>query len=1229
MADNEKEKNTSVTGLQVDLPKDYATICGGTHFYRREMNKGALGDSEKIETCMEHIAFDPANAINILHISDLHFGADKKSEPLSDANRWCGQLIDDLRDELDCDRLHAVIISGDIGNFSNLEEYQAAEIFLECLGKQFELNPSDLIVVPGNHDLNWKISKKGYRLIDEDDLGEPLKDGHYVRISDDVIRLRDDDKYPERFRNFSRFYEKATGFAYPSTPKRQATFHHFPELNLLFVGFNSSWEIDHHFPDRVSINPDTVEFALSRIRERPDFKACVKFAVWHHPLYSPGEDRIKDYGVVHRLAQAEFDFSLHGHIHKADANVFRFDLGVEDRRINIIGAGTFGAPVREWTSGYPLQYNLLRLSSNILRVETRRRIEPNGTWESDHLWRQGKGKPLLPYYDLAYSGGAASAPKSENMPLKLTDGILTGNADPVSEAEVRAYLSKAESIHENLPLVGFATHLKVPIDLEDIYIPLRAMVNLKGIDDFKCYGDSNDAEEHLLGCDAAIEIPLLDAFKEAERRKRKGLVILGDPGSGKTTHMKRLLLWCLRNGSETIRLPKDMIPVFLPLREMVRLEKGLDRFIQDQLASRHLKMNPDFGKRLLERGNLLFLMDGLDEVVDLGQRREVSLWIEEAFTDYPDCRFVITCRFSGYRPSIQFSEKFLEIHVRPLSEKYAEKFIRKWYDIVEKGLAQDTEQAESIARKKADHLIKRLKQPDFRARRLFEMTRNPLLLTNICIVHRYRGSLPQRRSILYEECIDVLLEHWRESKKIKLRVNALEGRKVLQPAALWLHQEEGRIRASTDDLAPIIEPALREIRWQGGDARDFLRIIRDESGLLTGWDQKHFGFMHLGFQEYLAALEIRSRFLREMNEHGKSELLKYLAGNFGESWWQEVTLLLLALEDQPMFVPFMREVVRHPAFAQNAELMEMCIDDAVKTSAEPFIELLKSGPGEDRNFWDHQLLALRMVKRIDENAMESIMDRLKRHPYDPIRQWINERLEQISQDVIRPEPSRYELVWIKGGTFMMGSNEKGWEEPIHEVTVPGFYMGRYPVTNEEYGRFIQATRHPVPRFWAERSYNQPRQPVVGVSWHDVRAFAKWAGLDLPSEAQWEYACRADTSTRYFTGNSDSDLERAGWCGRNSGSKLHPVGKKKPNAFGLYDMHGNVWEWCEDHWHVNYEGAPADGSSWVDLREDAVRVSRGGSWDFVAENCRAASRSWYFPENRFFKVGFRLVLLPGR
>ncbi len=798
-------------------------------------------------------------------------------------------------------------------------------------------------------------------------------------------------------------------------------------------------------------------------------------------------------------------------------------------------------------------------------------------------------------------------------------------SDPKLRNEISSYCQKVGAFHEKLPVAGFAMKIKVPIDLEEMYVPLRAMVNLQMVsEDF--FQDSEHAEKRLKGQDAALEISLLEAFRQSEKREQKGIVILGDPGSGKTTHLKRLLLWCLRKGEETIGLPEGVIPVFLPLRELKSLEHGLDVFIQKQLQGAHLDTPEGFGKRLLGRGNLLFLLDGLDEVADLSMREQVKDWITEAIKVHSSCRFVVTCRFAGYSPTVQLGENFLEMHIRPLTEDQVAHFIQNWYKIVERGLARDTNQATSIAAEKAESLIKRLKDPDFRARRVFELTRNPLLLANICLVHRHRGALPQKRARLYEECINVLLEHWRESKGLTVGVTARDGMRVLQPVALWLHEEDGRTRAKDTEIILQIEPVLKSVKWSGGTAKDFLKTVRDESGLLTGWTPEEYGFMHLGFQEYLAAREIRTR---AFNDHS---VLRELASHFGESWWQEVGLILLALEDPSLFVPYMREVVKLPAFAKNTELVEACLDDTAEMSTIPFIELLETEPGKDKELWERQLVALRLLARLDIEAVHDLETKLKKHPSPDIRDLFKERAARAGQEAIKTEQGKYELVKIPGGPFQMGSPENEEERfdregPLHRIHVQEFYLGRHPVTNEEYGLFLKANpKAKEPMYWADRQYNQPRQPVVGISWKDAVRYAKWTELRLPSEAEWEYACRAGSQTRFYSGDTVKDLEKAGWYYKNSGNRLHPVGDKEPNKFGLYDMHGNVYEWVADDWHDNYKGAPDDGNAWVDTPSGSYRVIRGGSWyDGGAQNCRSASRYGSRPDaHNYGYVGFRLA-----
>jgi formylglycine-generating enzyme required for sulfatase activity len=803
------------------------------------------------------------------------------------------------------------------------------------------------------------------------------------------------------------------------------------------------------------------------------------------------------------------------------------------------------------------------------------------------------------------------------------------------DKEIENYCKKTESFHSTLPLPGFVTRLEVAIDIEDIYVDLHAVVNLQGVAD-EGYHSADHAQKVFKGSEKSLDITLADAFWEIEKRKKRGLVILGDPGSGKTTHLNKILLFCLRKSPEALGLPPDMLPVFLPLRELRDLRSGLDVFVQDQLDRPHLNTPEGFGKRLLERGNILFLLDGLDEVVDIEHREQVATWIKDAIRTYSSCRFVVSCRYAGYSKSVKMNEFFLEMHIRPFTADQADKFVHEWYKVVEKSLAKDVDHAGQIAKDKADSLIDRLKEPGFRSRKVFELTRNPLLLTNICLVHYHRGTLPEKRARLYQECIDVLLQHWRESKKIKIDVTAQEGRRILQPAALWMHQEEKRIYATAEQLAPQIEPALKAVKWTNGSAKDFFKTIRDESGLLTGWDQEHFGFMHLGFQEYLAAREIRR--LAFENSGIKSDVILALASNFGDSWWQEVTLILLALEEPSLFVPFMKAVVTLPAFVEHAGFVETCLEDAAEISMEPFVELLEQNPGEDRGLWERQLIALRIVERNDPDKIEALRSILKNHPFDEIKNRVKPvQLNAMDIVFVKPvmsgtgfnSPVDYELVKISDGTFMMGSpeGEAGRfddEGPVHEVQIPDFYMGKYPVTNEEYSKFLQENLDvDEPKYWGDRKFNQSKQPVVGVSWHDAKKYADWAGLRLPGEAEWEYACRAGGSSRFYTGDTIDDLDRAGWYTNNSGNRLHPVGEKEPNYFGIYDMHGNVWEWVEDLWHENYENAPGNDSPWFDHPKGDERVVRGGGWNVFAGNCRSAFRYGNGPGFRNYNIGFRL------
>ena len=202
-----------------------------------------------------------------------------------------------------------------------------------------------------------------------------------------------------------------------------------------------------------------------------------------------------------------------------------------------------------------------------------------------------------------------------------------------------------------------------------------------------------------------------------------------------------------------------------------------------------------------------------------------------------------------------------------------------------------------------------------------------------------------------------------------------------------------------------------------------------------------------------------------------------------------------------------------------------------------------------------------------------------------------------------------ELIWIPPGTFFMGSDDASVEEePKHEVTIPrGFWMGRFPITQAQWTAIMGKN----PSGFQEGG----DLPVENVSWQDCQAFlqklnAKEEGLfRLPSEAEWEYACRAGEPGDWCFGSDPALLDDYAWHHENAGGRTHPVGEKKPNPWGLHDMHGNVCEWCEDRRHQDYNGAPDRGQPWLEGGAEE-RVTRGGSWCIITPECRSAFRGWY-------------------
>ncbi|MGB3514199.1 MAG: formylglycine-generating enzyme family protein [Microcoleaceae cyanobacterium] len=242
-----------------------------------------------------------------------------------------------------------------------------------------------------------------------------------------------------------------------------------------------------------------------------------------------------------------------------------------------------------------------------------------------------------------------------------------------------------------------------------------------------------------------------------------------------------------------------------------------------------------------------------------------------------------------------------------------------------------------------------------------------------------------------------------------------------------------------------------------------------------------------------------------------------------------------------------------------------------------------------------------------------------------------QRIEDLGNGI------KLEMVDIPGGNLFMGSPEneaqrESYESPRHQVTLPPFYMSKYPITQNQY----QAIMGNNPS-----NFKGGSRPVEKVTWHNATEFCQklcqknGKTYRLPSESQWEYSCRASTTTPFYFGETITS-ELVNYDGNDTygnapegkyREETTDVGSFPPNAFGLYDMHGNVWEWCVDVWHDNYNAGPTDGSIW-ESGGNSQRVLRGGSWYCNPSYCRSANRISYDAVNGLINTSFRVVLLPG-
>ena len=820
------------------------------------------------------------------------------------------------------------------------------------------------------------------------------------------------------------------------------------------------------------------------------------------------------------------------------------------------------------------------------------------------------------------------------------------------------YLDYLIATHQHLPVAGFETNLRVPIPLEKVFVTLHA--HMSELERFR--EDGNEAREMM----ADRSVTVQDALQFALGRKYDGVVILGNPGAGKTTLAKYFVLCFATEKAKTnLNLTQKFLPILLFLRDVDPQQSLLENILAP-LEKHQLKLDAKFFEPYLRDGNAILLLDGLDEVPTEEKRQQVSQWIHhQAHLAFPRCPVVVTSRFSGYRGVAVLSGHYLRLEIQDYQLTQVKQFLENWLTAVETHVHEDSKHWRTHALQKAGDLFHRLETTPA----LRELAVNPLMLQIIALVHRDRGTLPERRIELYKECTDVLLERWDKAKGLNVVLSAAEARQLLQPVALWMHSVENRREVSKQEVLDYITPILPRLNNKA-NAEELLQSWQERSGIFKGEGEIYF-FHHLSFQEYLTAEEIRN-----------GRKVEILVKNFDKGWWREPTLLAMGLTNPPIFSDFMHALLRAEwRDGARVDFMLRCIEEALVKDETPFVEALKRLKRSEARYQalcGLERLATAQAKAAVRQVLHDKDEQISSTARTMLAKWgetpVEEKLETLKVTIkgkVQQMPARLFNPVEQNAEYILipGAKEKivfdSTKKPAPDYPL---YFAKYPVTNKLYNRFLnyltgenkEALRVLPLEFFHEqllanaemRQYlgNDPKQwrekfkrenekrfsgddqPVSRVPWFGAMAYCQWLTLlhqnidksqtgvaknknesyvfRLPREEEWEWA--ASGGKRKFPwGNEEPDETRA-----NFGEKVGhttPVGAYPKGATpeGLMDMAGNVWEWMENKYGLK------------DYPE--ARALRGGSFYQDADGLRGSGRYWYLPVDRSRYVGFRVCV----
>jgi formylglycine-generating enzyme required for sulfatase activity len=862
------------------------------------------------------------------------------------------------------------------------------------------------------------------------------------------------------------------------------------------------------------------------------------------------------------------------------------------------------------------------------------------------VWATGNEEPVtaaLRIVDTLRETFEEDEPERVAALLPLQEELLALRAQSPERGLLATWLQGVAKDHERL--VPLQENVELAL-LDRVYVQLELRPDPQG---------SELAERTQLGHAPTLR-DLLALDRAAHPAVTGRWVVLGDPGAGKTTLLRHLAATLARQDD------RPWVPLFESLPRLLRDRASLlDRVVRRlERAGQPAQGLAEALDRVGREGRLLLLLDGLDEVTR-EDREEAEQLLRDLAVRWPGTPMVVTSRPIGYRSP---GSGFREVDLLPLDRERRRELLARWF-----GRATG-----SLDTMRAERALNTLDTPE-----LQEVAGNPLYLTLMALLFEQEIAPERNRPRLYDQVFNLLLagKHRPEARPME-RQETVRG--VLRRLAFGMTEDNRDAEPITALEDRLYRPELDSLRdklervsgWRGR-LRQFLEDLSETTGILGPHDgpDADWRFWHRTFREALTAECLWDQY---QEKGGKAAVLARARAITAEedlSRWAEPFALLAGRVDDPddLVKALVEEnrplALRALATAQRLRdetLREvLALSEKWEERAKVYRRLpelvgeprralalidqlrIRTRNGNDLYFLDGALRDV--VRRFPEHAREAAA--LTARFYDHI--------EAPPEDLFRwaetPRDGRVAF-WreIPAGRFWIGSLEgEGYDRewPRHEVTITApFQLGAVPVTNVQYVAFDPG--HKPSAFRGVPAEELLHHPVESVTWYEAMSFCRWLsaavpwarGCRLPMEEEWEYACRAGSQSRYWSGDEEADLAEVGWYDAN---RTHQVGEKPANPWGLYDVHGNVFEWTLSAFTGSSEGR--EGGVTVDPtaveagdagqpgapEEDASgggRVVRGGSYWGGAGWARAAFRDHGAPGFKLVGWGFRVLLPAG-